>query len=294
MNQEIVKLQGTLRDNLPGIVDAALKRVGRAAADGPVPIIEFIYNHESGGRQSHLFGGREFTTLGIDWPNRKTGNASFDEEVTPAQKLSTSRGWGATQFTLFEGEIKLLNEDSVEEVYTVHAGIPFSDKQPTKRPLPLALSSAEQNLVEGTTLYLRGFVGIKRECSFKPDGVASSKRSYDCKNCAKRLVAGPFSPAPGGIKAFDDAKGDFERLVGTTALYKMRSLDRLRELLRKPTAPGQIGIFTLPDARGADDANEADLNEFPCSWLASIIRYSGVSRRGFDYMLEGVDTLKKG
>lgn len=291
MGDEIQKLAGSLQSELPQILDEALPRVGRPAKDGPLPILEFIYNHESGGNQSRKFGGREFTTLGIDWPNKKTGNASFDEEATPARKLSTSRGWGATQFTLFDGDVALVNDSGKTETYALHAGIPFSDNSPTKRPLPLAISSAHQNLVEGTSLYLKNFAGAKRECSFEPSGAATSGRSYDCKNCAKRLKTGPSTPKAGGIKSFDDAQGDFERLSGTGALYRIRTMERLRELLSPPKA-GEQGVFKLPNARVPELANEADLNEFPCSWLAAIIRYSGISRRGFDYMLEAIDTMK--
>jgi len=291
MGDEIIPLQGDLKSNLPLILDNALTgpRINRPPGDGPLQILEFIYRHESGGNQSRKFAGRTFATLGIDWPNPKTGNASFDEDLTPGQKLSTSRGWGATQLTLFEGDVALSAVSGGNETFTMHAGIPFT-KTPTTRPLPLAIASAVENITAGTTLFLSNFAGPKRECSFKDKQTgASSGRSYACHDCARKLQTGPSQPKPGGIRSFDDSQGDFEQIKPGGAfkgLFRLRSLDRLRELLGDS--------FALDDARGPDDVRESDLDEFPCSWLGSIIRYSGVSRRGFDYMLEGIDTLKKG
>lgn len=286
-DDEVVPLQGTLNDALPRLVDDVLHRMRRPAGDGPLPILRFIYRHESGAKHVGAFAGRNFVKLGIDWPNPQTSNAFFDERLTPARVLSTSRGWGATQFTLFNTarHRTLRNESGNPVSYEIIAGIPFATASNPGRPLPLLIQSAEENIRQGTELFLRGFGGARRECSFRPGGAAVSDRSYECIGCARRLRTGPSRLAGGGVRTYDDAQGDFERLPGAAGpLFKLRQMTRLRELLRS-------GFFRLADARTAEQATEADLLEFPCSWLACVIRYASVSRRGFDYMLEAIETM---
>ncbi|HMA94831.1 MAG TPA: hypothetical protein VKP30_19205, partial [Polyangiaceae bacterium] len=287
---EYLLLSDTVDNVLPRVMDNALQGMRRAAGDGPLPIIRFIYHHESGANHVRGFAGSNYVTLGIDWPNGKTSNAFFDEAETPAKVLSTSRGWGATQFTLFHtGRHGLLKDETGASVkFTIVDGIPFSTASSTKRPLPLCIQSAEENLVEGTKLFLDGFrPPPHRECSYQQGGAPSSGHSYACAACAKRLRTGPYRVIGGGVHTFDDAQGDFERipkLGGPT--YKLRSLARLRELL-------DSGYFALPDGRTSAQVTDADLIEFPCSWLSCVARYAGTTRRGFDYMLEAIETLSR-
>ena len=50
--------------------------------------------------------------------------------------------------------------------------------------------------------------------------------------------------------------------------------------------------FTLNSGRNAEQAIEADRDEFPCSWLAAVIRYASASPRGYYYALEALETLQ--
>jgi hypothetical protein len=293
---DTLKKQGrSVNSELTRLLDEALQsaRVGRTAGDGPAPILKFIFAHESGGLHVGKFAGKEFVKLGIDWPNSATSNASFDETRTPGGKLSTSRGWGATQLTLFtRTKENLEDKDGTDQLFDTISGVPIRMGDGSQSPMPALIISEERNVFGGMVLYLQGFRAspVKRECSFEPTGTPLSAHSYKCDQCAKLLKTGPSQKTGGGVQTFDESQGDFERIAPqkgkSLPLYRVREMDRLRELL-------STGKFKLADGRTADQAKESDLEEFPCSWLACISRYAGVSRRGFDYMLEGIQTMAK-
>lgn len=290
MDDEIVELQGKFSEELPRLMDQAIAELRRGARPAPVPIITFIFDHESGSKHSAPFAGRRFVKLGIDWPNKK-GNSAFNELTTPGRSLSKSRGWGASQITFFETgtPARLKDESGIERRFVLHSGVPYAEPNATARPLPLAIKSAEENTVQGIKLYIQNFAAssVKRECSFEPSATPVSSRSFDCRNCAKHLKTGPGRRGDEGIRVFDDAEGDFERvIVDGGPRYRMRDIERLRELLR-------TGFFRLADGRAPEEARQEDLNEFPCSWLAAVMRYSGSGRRPFDYMLEAIEVLQK-
>jgi hypothetical protein len=290
---EVIRMQNSVLSELPRIMDTALPRIKRAAKDGPLPIVRFIYRHESGAAHTFKYGGHDIVKVGVDWKDPDTANAFFSEKNTPAKQLSMSRGWGATQFTTGEAipESRFPDVNGNLKDYTFHAGIPFSSPGDTEAPMPAFVASVEGNVLAGTTRFLQGFPPSgKRECCFQPGTAPTSGHSYKCCQCAMKLNPGVAHAAGGGVKAFDDS-GDFVRLPGGKNLYRLRSLERLRELLTHD-ANTTDGFFQLPDGRGSDEATEADLNEFPCSWLACIIRFAGVSPRGFNYMLEGIETLR--
>jgi len=291
-----LKQQGrSVNSELSRLLDEALQssRIKRAAGDGPAPILKFIFAHESGGQHVGKFAGKEFVKLGIDWPNSATSNASFDETRTPGGKLSTSRGWGATQLTLFsKTNEELEDKDGKNQQFNTISGIPTRVGDGSESPMPALIVSEERNVFGGMVLYLGNFQAspIRRECSFEPSSSPVSGHSYKCDQCAKLLKTGPSQKTGGGVVTFDESLGDFDRIAPqkgkSLPLYRVREMDRLRGLL-------STGKFKLADGRTAEQAKESDLDEFPCSWLACISRYAGVSRRGFDYMLEGIQTMAK-
>lgn len=277
---------------LPLLLDQGLTKVQRTAGDGPLPILKFIFVHESGAKHVGNFAGKMFVKLGIDWRNSSRNAASFHETLTSGKRLSKSRGWGTTQFTTFDEQEFLLEGPAGAVVkFNFDSGIPVTMDDGTQTPMPLLISSEEKNVFEGLLRYLRGFRQsvVKRECSFQPDSNAVSDRSYDCNNCAKLLKTGPAS-IQDGLRTFDDTQGDFERVIPEKGkrlpVYRLRKMDRLRELL-------STGKYKLEDARSADEAVETDLDEFPCSWLTCVAFYSGGGRRPFDYLLEAIETMAK-
>lgn len=198
---------------------------------------------------------------------------------------------GCAEITFFEtgSPPELKDEAGREQALMLHSGVLYADVNSPERPLPLAIKSVQENTVQGIKLYIKNFAAssVRRECSFEPSATPVSSRSFDCRNCARHLRTGPGRKGKEGIRVFEDAEGDFERVVARSGpRYRMRSLERLRELLG-------TRLFRLADGRTAEDAREEDLNEFPCSWLAAVMRYSGSGRRPFDYMLEAIETLQK-
>src|SRR6478752_8119004 len=103
MGKDIIAFN--LTTDLPTAVNAAVAAAGRT--DAPLPIINFIFKHESGGAHTSYFGGGSpFVKLGIDWST--PGDSSFfRERTTPGSKLSTSRGWGVSAFTTFNVSSRL-------------------------------------------------------------------------------------------------------------------------------------------------------------------------------------------
>ena len=132
---------------------------------------------------------------------------------------------------------------------------------------------------------------MKRECTF-------NKRD-DCKNCVKNPQLGSVTlengkpKQRGGMTFFNEAEGDFERVLvgGNLRSHRFRSLDRVAQLLASnqyviPSNSPKPGQAPVPKA--VDALTESDALEFPCSWLTAVTLYAGQGEIAWYYALNAV------
>ncbi|HYQ05044.1 MAG TPA: hypothetical protein VER96_40485 [Polyangiaceae bacterium] len=302
MGKEIIAFN--LTTDLPTAVNAAVAAAGRT--DAPLPIINFIFKHESGGAHTSSFGGGSpFVKLGIDWST--PGDSSFfRERTTPGSKLSTSRGWGVSAFTTFSKQTQLAITTGLTSNppnpargpltdFEFFAGVPLGTEGGPP-PIPLVIASGIESATEGVKVFLSKFKGTqaKRECTFST--------RHDCKNCVKNLQLG--SPTlengkpkvKGGMDFFNETEGDFQRELvgGNLRSHRFRSIDRVAQLIQNglyviPASTPVPGQKVVPKQVAA--LTESDTLEFPCSWLTAVTLYAGQGEIAWYYALTAVKKL---
>ena len=233
----------------------------------------------------------------------RSDRSSFKEEVTSGRQLSFSRGWGISQKTLFTSKpgsgpvfVSAVPDSShpgrfvagPERPFRVVSGIPMADPGDNEPPIPLFITSAGKAANAGAKVYVDAFKSLtrRRDCTY------STK--YDCANCVANLETGRRQidkdtgkpRSKGGMRFFDEADGDFERVyVGQDlASHRFRNPDRLVQLIRQ-------GTYVIP-GKTADTLTSDDAVEFPCSWLTAITRYAGVNEIAWYYPLDRIDAIK--
>ncbi|WP_394829439.1 hypothetical protein [Pendulispora albinea] len=304
MNSEIDKSQPPLED----VVDS----MGRKHDAVPMPILNFIFLHESGGKHTRRYEPNEYVAYGTDWRNVGAGtNASFSEHGTDPAQFSMSRGWGFTQKTLFESaDPKFEDMDTLQNqkrLFILHSGVPYvAPGQP--RPMPATIASVSGNMKSGLTVFFEGFNASarKRDCTFD--------KRFACAECAKNFdvvpqgFAGPDSPGkpkkdPTGVYMLvDDDKTDFERRYtviapGTSKERRVLTSFSLKDTIKLKKLLGTGGGFTLSSlTKAVDDLSVTELDElrveFPCSWLTANMRYAGTGEQAYAYMLEDMWHLR--
>lgn len=286
--------------DLPPIVASEAAASGLTGA--PTRLVESVFRHETGGAHAQSFdkkGGVPFVKLGIDWDTPKD-RSHFVDEKTSGRNLSFSRGWGISQTTLFteRGQQRREFQSAVpdpnnpgrlmagpQRKFLTVSGVPMSEPGDSCPPIPLFIASGAEGARQGVRIFIAKFRATqkKRDCTY-------ATRKYDCENCVKNLRTGTLlaGVTTGGMQHFDEASGDFERVVvnGRLASHKFRSVDRVRELVRK-------GNYSV-SGKAVDTIDNGDTYEFPCSWLTAITLYAGVGQIAWYYALDRIHAIANG
>jgi hypothetical protein len=304
--QELIDFVSSNAQVLASTVNAVVAEAQFQRADAPNPIIDFIFRHEGGSAHTANYGDRLFVKLGIDW-NNPGDRSSFNPNTTSGKKPSFSRGWGVSQQTFFSRPVPglVLADTSSGTVQpgatppapglSMNAGIPVSKSGAP--PIPMVVASGIENAKIGIRTYLQAFQSTKNgthtpnECTF----IAR----HDCVNCVKNLQLGsPQLDAKGnplrkgGMRFFNEAEGDFERVIVNKQLssHRFRSLARVQQLLSPPTT-GATPLYAI-QGKTAATVDDDDCLEFPCSWLTAVTRYAGAGEIAWYFALHAIFTLQ--